>query len=91
MWKERIKLESGLASDYYEQDRQKDTLANAKSAVNTNRMTTVANNLPQPPPSFLQPPLRVLLVWADRPSSDAGNPSPWTCDWRDNINKNGPT
>lgn len=90
MWKETIKLESGLVSRYYEQDSQKDTLGNAKSAVKANSLTTVANKLPQLPPSFLQFLPRVLLVWADRPSSDAGNPSPWTCDWKDNISKNRP-
>lgn len=66
-------------------------LGNAKSAVKTNLTTTVAKTLPQPPLSSLQLPPRVLLVWEDRPSSDAGNPSPWICDWRDNISRNGPT
>ncbi len=80
MWKEGIKLKAGLASGFYEQDGQKDALGNAKSAVKANSPTIVAKTLPQPPPSSLQPPPPVLLVWADRPSSDAGNLSPWTCD-----------
>lgn len=45
----------------------------------------MSETLPQPLPSSLQPPPLVLLVWANRPSSDAGNPSPWTCDCNDNI------
>lgn len=56
------------------------TSGNVRSTVKT---------LPRPPPSSLQPPPLVLLVWADRPSSGAGNPSPWTCDYKDNISKNG--
>lgn len=40
---------------------------------------------PPPPHACLQPRPPALLVWADRPSSAAGNPSPWTCDWRDEI------
>lgn len=75
--KEGIILESGLSSGYYALGSQKDALGNPKSAVITNTST---KTLPQPPPSSLQPPPLVLLVWADRPSSDAGNPSPWTCD-----------
>lgn len=51
-----------------------------KSVVKMNTPTMVAQTLPQPPPLSLQPPPLVLLAWADRPSSDAGNPSPWTCD-----------
>lgn len=53
--------------------------------------------LPQPPPACLQARPPALLVLVDRPSSAAGNPSPWTCDWRDQFkikwtstkNKNG--
>lgn len=41
--------------------------------------------LPQPPPACLQPRPPALLVWADRPSSVVGNPLPWTCDCRDEM------
>lgn len=80
MWEEELRLESGLASGYYKQDSEKDALGNAKSAVKTKSKTIVAKTLPQLPPSSLQPPPHGLLVWADRPSSVAGNPLPWTCD-----------
>jgi len=81
VWKEEIKLDAGLASGCYE------TMSNAQT-VQMNSQQPQQPHLPQPPPSSLQPPPLVLLVWADRPSSDAGNPSPWTCDWKDTIGKN---
>lgn len=50
--------------------------------------TTVAKFSPQPPLASRQLPPLVLLVWADRPSSDVGNLSPWICDYSENIIKN---
>lgn len=86
-WGKKIKPESGLSSGYFAQGSQKDALGNPKSAV-IKSSPVVPKTLPQPPPLSLQPPPLVLLVWADKPSSDAGNPLPWTCDWKDNISKN---